>query len=128
ERSSVNSQPAIVDLAELLDQVAVFRDRSHAGEILAGMLDSFRNTEAIVLAIPTGGKITTLLVAIDLCLPAIGFASGECRAGSGKAGGAFTRNGGVPAKDAAQKRTSLTKRNRHNRNSITGKLDYGEQG
>ena len=75
ERSSVNSQPAIVDLAELLDQVAVFRDRSHAGEILAGMLDSFRNTEAIVLAIPAGGKITTLLVAIDLCLPAIGFAS-----------------------------------------------------
>ena len=67
-RSSVNSQPAIVDLAELRDQVGVFRDRSHAGEILAGMLDSFGNTEARVLAIPAGGVPVAKAIAEHLHL------------------------------------------------------------
>lgn len=67
-RSSVNSQPAIVDLAELRDQVGVFRDRSHAGEILAGMLDSFSNTEARVLAIPAGGVPVAKAIAEHLHL------------------------------------------------------------
>lgn len=67
-RSSVNGQPAIVDLAELRDQVGVFRDRSHAGEILAGMLDSFGKTEAIVLAIPAGGVPVGKVIAEHLHL------------------------------------------------------------
>ncbi len=52
---SGNSAKNIVDLAELRDRVNVFRDRTHAGKILAGMLDSYRNTDAIVLGIPAGG-------------------------------------------------------------------------
>ena len=36
----------------LRDRVGVFRDRGHAGEVLAGMLDEFRGSEATVLAIP----------------------------------------------------------------------------
>jgi len=52
---SGNSAKNIVDLAELRDRVNVFRDRTHAGKILAGMLDSYRNTDAVVLGIPAGG-------------------------------------------------------------------------
>lgn len=52
---SGNSAKNIVDLAEFRDRVNVFRDRTHAGKILAGMLDSYRNTDAVVLGIPAGG-------------------------------------------------------------------------
>ena len=52
---SGHSAKNIVDLVELRDRVNVFRDRTHAGKILAGMLDSYRNTDAIVLGIPAGG-------------------------------------------------------------------------
>jgi len=46
----------IHDLPELRDRAPVFRDRAHAGEVLAEMLDpAFRGSEAIVLAIPAGG-------------------------------------------------------------------------
>lgn len=67
-RSSVNSEPAIVDLTELRDQVGVFRDRAHAGKIIAGMLDSYGNTEAIVLAIPAGGVPVAKVIAEQLHL------------------------------------------------------------
>ena len=67
-RSSVNSEPAVVDLAELRDQVGVFRDRAHAGNLLAGMLDSYGNTEAIVLAIPAGGVPVAKVIAEQLHL------------------------------------------------------------
>ena len=41
--------------AALTDRRHVFRDRSHAGAILAGMLADYRNTQALLLAIPAGG-------------------------------------------------------------------------
>jgi hypothetical protein len=44
----------VVDLAKLRDRVNVFRDRAHAGKILAGMLDSYGNTDTMVLGIPAG--------------------------------------------------------------------------
>jgi predicted phosphoribosyltransferase len=45
----------IIDLPELRDRRFVFRDRTHAGQVLAGMLEAYRNSGALVLAIPAGG-------------------------------------------------------------------------
>lgn len=43
------------ELPELHDRTHVFRDRLHAGAVLAGMLAPYRGGDAIVLAIPAGG-------------------------------------------------------------------------
>ena len=45
----------IFDLAELRGKTRVFRDRSHAGELLGRMLQSYRKSGALLLAIPAGG-------------------------------------------------------------------------
>jgi len=58
----------VVDLAELRDRVQVFRDRAHAGKILAGMLESYGNTDAIVLGIPAGGIPVATVIAQHLHL------------------------------------------------------------
>ena len=63
-----HSAKTVVDLAELRDQVQVFRDRAHAGKILAGMLDLYGNTDAIVLGIPAGGVPVALVIAEHLHL------------------------------------------------------------
>ena len=39
----------------LTNRVRVFRDRAHAGAILAEMLDDFRGGDALLIAIPSGG-------------------------------------------------------------------------
>ena len=44
-----------VEVPELRDRVGVFRDRTHAGEVLAGMLANALSPAALVLAIPAGG-------------------------------------------------------------------------
>jgi predicted phosphoribosyltransferase len=44
-----------VEMPELRDRVRVFRDRTHAGEVLAGMLGDLLSPAALVLAIPAGG-------------------------------------------------------------------------
>ena len=43
------------EIASLRDHAPVFRDRVHAGEVLAGMLEAYRGSSALVLAIPAGG-------------------------------------------------------------------------
>lgn len=45
----------VVDRPELRGQRGVFRDRVHAGEVLAGMLEEYRGSGAVVLAVPAGG-------------------------------------------------------------------------
>jgi len=47
--------PRVVDLPELRERVRVFRDRIHAGEVLAGMLAGALGPGAILLGIPAGG-------------------------------------------------------------------------
>jgi hypothetical protein len=43
------SLPAnVVNLPNLRDQVGIFRNRDHAGEILAGMLEVYSESDAIV--------------------------------------------------------------------------------
>jgi len=46
-----------------------FRDRAHAGRALARMLDEFRGSAAIVLAIPAGGLPVGAAIAEELGLP-----------------------------------------------------------
>jgi putative phosphoribosyl transferase len=62
-------EPKIADLQELRDRTAVFRDRAHAGEVLAGMLAELRGSPAIVLAIPAGGVPVGKTLARRLDLP-----------------------------------------------------------
>jgi putative phosphoribosyl transferase len=58
----------VVDLKELRDRVYVFRDRAHAGKAVAGMLDEYRDTNAIVLGIPAGGLPVAAVIARELNL------------------------------------------------------------
>jgi putative phosphoribosyl transferase len=52
---SVSLAKNVVELPELRDRIAVFRDRDHGGEILAKMLRDYTGGDAIVIAIPAGG-------------------------------------------------------------------------
>jgi predicted phosphoribosyltransferase len=54
---------------ELRDQLRVFHNRAHAGEVLADMLSSYGKTEAIVLAIPAGGVPAAAVIAERLRIP-----------------------------------------------------------
>lgn len=47
----------------------MFEDRKDAGRRLAGLLEEYRNTDALVLAIPRGGVVVGLEVAEALNLP-----------------------------------------------------------
>ena len=47
--------PRLIDRANLRDRIGVFRDRSHAGEVLAQMLETYRDSDTQVMAIPAGG-------------------------------------------------------------------------
>jgi predicted phosphoribosyltransferase len=57
------------DLPELWDRVRVFRDRRHAGEVLARMLEGRLPAGTRVLAIPAGGVPVAAEVARALRLP-----------------------------------------------------------
>ncbi len=46
---------SLLEAKELRDRTGVFRDRAHAGEVLADLLAEYRASEALVLAIPAGG-------------------------------------------------------------------------
>ena len=58
----------VVDIPELRDQVYVFLDRADAGDILAGMLEMYEDTDAVVLAVPAGGVPVGAVIAQDLSL------------------------------------------------------------
>lgn len=54
--SATAASPArVVDLPELRDRIRVFRDRAHAGEVLAGLLAGALPPATSLLAIPAGG-------------------------------------------------------------------------
>ena len=59
----------VIDLPELRNRGQVFRDRAHAGAVLAGMLEALRGTPARILAIPAGGVPVAAEVATRLGLP-----------------------------------------------------------
>jgi len=59
----------VVDLPELRNKVSVFRDRQHAGNILAGMLKEYAESDAMIMAIPAGGVPVGKVLTEELHLP-----------------------------------------------------------
>ena len=59
----------VVEVPELRERVGVFRDRADAGRVLAGLLEEFRGSDAVVLAIPAGGFPVAAEIATRLGLP-----------------------------------------------------------
>ncbi len=59
----------VFQLPELRDRRGVFRDRAHAGRVLASMLAEWSGSEALVLAIPAGGVPVGRALADALDLP-----------------------------------------------------------
>lgn len=57
------------EIPELRDEVGVFRDREHAGEVLGDMLKEYQNTDTVVFAIPAGGVPVGAVIASKLQLP-----------------------------------------------------------
>jgi predicted phosphoribosyltransferase len=55
--------------AELRDRMRVFRDRAHAGEVVAEMTGELRGSETTVLAVPAGGLPVAAVIAGALGLP-----------------------------------------------------------
>lgn len=59
----------IVDLPKMRDRIRVFQDRASAGKVLAGMLEEYRQSGAIVMGIPAGGIAVAVEIARKLHLP-----------------------------------------------------------
>jgi predicted phosphoribosyltransferase len=59
----------IVERSDLRNQLWVFRDREHAGEVLAQMLAEYHGSEALVMGIPAGGVPVGAVIARTLDLP-----------------------------------------------------------
>lgn len=60
------SNSGIFDLPELRDRLEVFRDRTHAGEVLSEMLESYHRTDSVILGIPAGGVPVASVIAAHL--------------------------------------------------------------
>ena len=61
--------PKIFNLPKLHNRVRVFRDRASAGKVLAGMLEEYRSSNAIVMGIPAGGIAVAVEISRELYLP-----------------------------------------------------------
>jgi predicted phosphoribosyltransferase len=59
----------IIERADLHNRIRVFRDRKHGGEVLAQIMEKYRQVHAIVLAIPAGGVPVAAEIARLLGLP-----------------------------------------------------------
>lgn len=57
------------DIPQLREQTGVFRDRKHAGQVLAAMLAEWKGSRAAVFAIPSGGVPVAVEIAQTLALP-----------------------------------------------------------
>lgn len=57
------------DIPELREQTGVFRDRAHAGQVLAEMLKEWKGGNGVVFGIPSGGVPVAVAVAEALALP-----------------------------------------------------------
>lgn len=59
----------VIDCPAWRDRVAVFRDRAHAGDLLAQLLEAHGETRGVVLGIPAGGVPVGLALSARLHLP-----------------------------------------------------------
>jgi len=62
------SKTEIWELPEYRNRNKVFRNREHAGMILAGMMSDYKNENALVLGIPAGGIPVAAVIARELSL------------------------------------------------------------
>ena len=53
----------LFDIPRLRQKISVFRDRRHAGQVLAEMLHEWQDGKAMVLAVPSGGLPVAVVVA-----------------------------------------------------------------
>jgi len=58
----------VIDIPVIKNCIGIFRDRDHAGKILANMIDTHINKDAIVFAIPAGGVPVASTLALKLGL------------------------------------------------------------
>src|SRR5687768_4780499 len=65
----MNGTQTIHELPELHGRAPVFRNREAAGAALAGMLQGYHGTNALILAIPAGGVPVAAEIAARLALP-----------------------------------------------------------
>ena len=65
----MSGERPIVSIPGLRDERAVFSGREDAGRVLAGMLEAYRGTDAVVVAIPSGGVLVGAAIADALGLP-----------------------------------------------------------
>ena len=68
-KRQVLDHPKIFDLPKLRNRHGVFQDRASAGKVLAGMLEEYRASDAIVMGIPAGGMAVAVEIAKALDLP-----------------------------------------------------------
>ncbi len=63
-------QTKLYEIPLLRQKTGVFRDRKHAGQVLAEMLHEWKGSEALILAVPSGGVPVAVEVAgaLDLSL------------------------------------------------------------
>lgn len=60
---------AILEIPELRDRKRVFRDRAHAGQVLAAAMETLRGAPIRLFAIPSGGVPVAAEIARRLALP-----------------------------------------------------------
>jgi putative phosphoribosyl transferase len=66
---TIKNYKNIIEQPELREKVDVFRDRQHAGEVLADLLKDDLDGEALILGIPAGGIPVAVSLARILSLP-----------------------------------------------------------
>lgn len=59
----------IIEIEDYRDREGVFRDRDHAGEVLAGMLAGTEEGDTLVCSLPAGGVPVGVKIAADLGIP-----------------------------------------------------------
>jgi putative phosphoribosyl transferase len=59
----------IIERPDLRDRIRIFRGRDQAGRVVAGLLEAYRSSEALVMAIPSGGVPVGVAIAEQLHLP-----------------------------------------------------------
>ncbi len=59
----------VIEIREFRNRRYVFKDRIEAGRVLAGMLEEYRGSDALVLAVPAGGVAVAAALAESLKLP-----------------------------------------------------------
>ena len=65
----IHLEDNLFDIPEFRNRTAVFRSREHAGEILSEMIRQYKDTNAVVFAIPAGGVPVGAVIAAKLQIP-----------------------------------------------------------